>query len=151
MQPGRPVLTPAASVALRDAHGRLLLVRRAEDGTWCLPGGRMEPGETWAQCAVRECLEETGIEVRLTGLIGIYSDPSTQLHTYPDGLFAQFLTAVFSAERLADRPGAVVDPGEIVDQGWFGEDDPPEAVMATDAPLIADVFARGVNPLPVIG
>ena len=79
----RPV--PTASVVIRDPDGRLLLVKRADDGTWCLPGGRLEPGESWTECAVRECREETGLTVAVLGLFGVYSEPRDQVHTYPDG------------------------------------------------------------------
>jgi 8-oxo-dGTP pyrophosphatase MutT (NUDIX family) len=68
-------LVPAAGVLAVDEQGRLLLQRRRDTGDWAIPMGRMELGETPAQCAVRETLEETGVEVEVTGLLGIYSDP----------------------------------------------------------------------------
>ena len=54
--------------------GALLLVRRArppQAGSWTVPGGRMEPGESLAQAVERELLEETALEVRCGGLVGI--------------------------------------------------------------------------------
>lgn len=68
-------LVPAAGVLAVDDEGRLLLQRRRDTGDWAIPMGRMELGETPAQCAVRETLEETGVQVEVTGLLGIYSDP----------------------------------------------------------------------------
>lgn len=68
-------LVAAAGVLAVDGAGRLLLQRRRDTGDWAIPMGRMELGETPAQCAVRETLEETGVEVEVTGLLGIYSDP----------------------------------------------------------------------------
>lgn len=64
-----------AGVVLEDPHGRMLLMRRRDEDTWGFPGGGLEPGETWAQAALRECREETGWEARITGLLGVYSDP----------------------------------------------------------------------------
>ena len=55
----------------------------------------MSPGETLDECAVREVLEETGWRVRVTGLLGIYSDPEFQTHTYPDGNTVQFVATIF--------------------------------------------------------
>src|SRR5436305_1647847 len=68
-------LVPAAGVLTVDDDGRLLLQRRRDTGQWAIPMGKMELGETPTACAVRETLEETGVEVEVTGLLGIYSDP----------------------------------------------------------------------------
>jgi 8-oxo-dGTP diphosphatase len=57
---------------VRDADGRLLLVLRAHEpaqGTWSLPGGRLEPGETAVQAAKREVREETGLLVDIGELL----------------------------------------------------------------------------------
>jgi len=66
---------PAAGVILVE-EGEVLLVKRRFDpraGTWCLPAGFMESGETPEQTAVRELEEETGLSVELTGLFGVYA------------------------------------------------------------------------------
>ncbi|SRR6266704_1975788 len=63
-----------AKVVVIDA-GRILLVQREDFKTWGLPGGHVEDGESVAQAAVREVLEETGFEVELTRLVGIYIRP----------------------------------------------------------------------------
>jgi 8-oxo-dGTP pyrophosphatase MutT (NUDIX family) len=68
-------LVPAAGILAVDEGGRLLLQRRRDTGQWAIPMGKMELGETPTECAVRETLEETGITVEPTGLLGIYSDP----------------------------------------------------------------------------
>lgn len=60
---------PCVGAVVLDAAGRLLLVRRANppaQGLWSLPGGRVEPGESWEDAVVRELREETG----LTGVVG---------------------------------------------------------------------------------
>ena len=61
-----------------DRRGRLLLVRRGRppfQGSWALPGGFCEYGETTESCCARETLEETGVTVRVAELLGVYSDP----------------------------------------------------------------------------
>jgi mutator protein MutT len=66
---------PAAGVLLPDGEEILLVRRKFEPrvGTWCLPAGFMEYGETPEACAVRELQEETGIEAELTGLFGVFA------------------------------------------------------------------------------
>ena len=76
--PAAPVPTtriPGASAVVRDGAGRVLLIRRVDNGLWALPGGIIELDETAADAAVRETREETGVEVRVVGLVGVYTDP----------------------------------------------------------------------------
>lgn len=66
----------AATLPISD--GRVILVRRATDpgsGLWSYAGGYLEEGETLENAALRETREETGLEVNLTGLLGVYSRP----------------------------------------------------------------------------
>jgi len=68
-------ITPkvGAHAAVFDAEGRLLLVRRADDGLWCLPCGWVEPNESPEETAVRETREETGLTVRARRLVNVYT------------------------------------------------------------------------------
>lgn len=67
-----------AAGVIAEQHGRVLLLRRAIEpayGTWAFPGGFVDRGEHPEQAAVREAWEEAGVEIRLDGMLGIYSHP----------------------------------------------------------------------------
>jgi len=66
----------ATSVYVDDDEGRILLIRRTDNDLWAMPGGGMEVGETVSECAVRETKEETGIDVDITSLVGIFTNPA---------------------------------------------------------------------------
>ena len=125
---------PTAGVAIMDDEGRILLGRRSDDGTWCLPGGRLEPGESFADCARRECLEELGCEVELDGVIAVLSNPGTQIRRYPDGRSIQLVGVVFRG-YLGSQEGT--GDGEITEVDWFRTDDlPGTQIMPADLPAI---------------
>lgn len=63
---------PVGDAAVFDAAGRILLIRRLDNGLWAMPGGAFEVGETPAEGACREAWEETGIEVEPVALSGVY-------------------------------------------------------------------------------
>lgn len=71
------------AVVVRDQRGWILLERRRDCGLWGLHGGRIEPGESVAEAAVREVREETGLTVVVQRLLGVYSDPPGRIVTYP--------------------------------------------------------------------
>jgi 8-oxo-dGTP pyrophosphatase MutT (NUDIX family) len=66
---------PSVSVLVRDDAGRVLLLQRPDNGLWTIPTGGVKKGETVPKAAVRECLEETGLEVEITGIVGVFSTP----------------------------------------------------------------------------
>jgi len=89
------LLIPGASVLPWDAQNRVLLVRNEVDGPWGLLGGAIEPDESPQEAAVREALEEVGVQVELTNLravlVGPNFDSDTKMETkWPT--FKYFLT-----------------------------------------------------------
>jgi 8-oxo-dGTP pyrophosphatase MutT (NUDIX family) len=81
------ILMPGAMLALMDAEDRVLLTRREDDGSWCLPAGAAEPGGSFARTAIDELAEETGFEVREEDLVPFGSLSEAEAHTisYPNG------------------------------------------------------------------
>lgn len=110
------VLRPGASGMVFDAtRERILLTRREDNSRWCLPGGGMDAGETASEACVRELLEETGLEVRVTKLIGVYTSPN-MLIEYPDGNRIQPVAFSFEVEITGGEPGL---SDEVTEWGWF--------------------------------
>ena len=112
-----------------ERGGRLLLMRRAIEprkGAWTTPGGFMEIDESVEECAIRETREETGLAVRLTGIIGVYSKPA------PEG--PGIVTLVYQGRVAAGRP----KPGrEALDLRWFRPEEIPWDELAYDTTRLA--------------
>jgi len=98
-------LVPAAGILAVDERGRVLLQRRRDTGQWAIPMGKQELAETVTQCAVRETLEETGVTVEVTGLLGIYSDPG-HLVAYTDGEVRQEYEIILPGHPVSGQPTA---------------------------------------------
>ena len=97
--PAANSLVPGGSALVVDDAGRILLQRRADSGNWSLPGGTMDLGETLPGAVVREAREETGLDVELTGILGIYTDPGHVI-AYQDGEVRQEFVVVFTARAV---------------------------------------------------
>ncbi|MCD2186562.1 NUDIX domain-containing protein [Actinomycetospora soli] len=134
---------PGASAAVRDEQGRLLLIRREDTGTWALPGGIFELDETIAQCAVRETREETGVEIEVTGLVGIYTDPR-HVTLLDDGRAIQPLGVCFHARPVGGEARA--DGVETTAVAWVEPDRLDEyALFSNHRQRIADAL-HGTEP-----
>jgi ADP-ribose pyrophosphatase YjhB (NUDIX family) len=88
-------------VFVLDDQGRILLEKRSDCGLWGLAGGRIEPGESAAEAAIREVREETGFSVQITRLIGVYSEPSERIVTYLDNGDVVQLVDIILEGRIA--------------------------------------------------
>jgi ADP-ribose pyrophosphatase YjhB (NUDIX family) len=105
----------SCAIIFDDKREKVLLTRRADNGLWCLPGGKMEPGETIEECCQREVMEETGLGVELKRLIAVYSNRD-QLVVYKDGVKVQFVIMSFEAQIAA---GMLRLSNETTDAGFF--------------------------------
>jgi 8-oxo-dGTP pyrophosphatase MutT (NUDIX family) len=129
------------SATLFDAERRrVLLTRRADNGRWCLPGGHFEPGEAVAETCIREMREETGLDVRVVRLIGVYSSPDYVLDYGSGGRF-QVVALNFEVESIGGQLGL---SAETTDVGFFSQ---PEIdgldLLEHHRPRIRDAFADG--------
>jgi 8-oxo-dGTP pyrophosphatase MutT (NUDIX family) len=127
------VLIPGAMVALRRDDGRILLTRRADDDTWCLPAGAAEPGGSFARTAMEELREETGVEVAEEDLLPIGCLSEAALHTihYPNGDVTHCFALCFIAERWQGDPRP--DQEESIEVRFVELDDLPDPVHPATA------------------
>lgn len=135
----RPLILPGTSVLVADEHGRLLLVFRAETRDWGLPGGFMEPGESFEDAGRREVREETGLHVGELTLFGVYSGPE-YYYRYPHGDEVHNVTAAFTA--VARGSDVQVDGTEISGHRFFELDRLPDDILGPERPLVDDYVKR---------
>jgi 8-oxo-dGTP pyrophosphatase MutT (NUDIX family) len=112
-------LSPGSSAIIFDETRKaVLLTRRTDNGRWCLPGGGMDSGESAEETCVRETLEETGLNVRVTRLVGIYTSPDLVIE-FKGGNRLQPVAMPFEAEVIG---GELALSDETVDHGYFDID-----------------------------
>ena len=108
----------AVTVFVEDEQGHVLLIQRTDNGLWALPGGAQDFGEFIAETAVRETREETGIEVEVAEIIGVYSDPRHVVE-YGDGEVRQQFSVCFRALYLSGDPRTSDESSSVV---WVARD-----------------------------
>lgn len=143
--PAANSLVPAASVVI-VSNGRVLLHRRTDTRRWSIPGGGMEPGEFIRDTAVRETREETGYDIELDRLVGVYSDPHHVI-SYDDGEVRQQFSVCFAGRVAGGAPRLGDETSEV---GWFtpaqlramGEDQlHPSILLRIDHALSGEIAA----------
>lgn len=145
--PDAPVpnsLVVAASAAVLDDAGRLLLQRRVDNGLWSMPGGAMEMTESLPEAAVREVREETGYEVEVTGLVGTYTD-ARHVIAYSDGEVRRQFNVCFRATVVG---GALSVSDESHEVRWFVPSELADAPMHHTQRLRVEHALRQSEPYP---
>ncbi|WP_330271192.1 NUDIX domain-containing protein [Lentzea sp. NBC_00516] len=112
-------LRPAVSAFVQDKNNRILMIRRTDNDKYAIPGGQQEVGETLSQTAVREVKEETGIDIEVTGLIGLYSNPGHVI-AYDDGEIRQEFSICFKASA---KGGSLSTSDESKEVQWVEPED----------------------------
>jgi ADP-ribose pyrophosphatase YjhB (NUDIX family) len=121
--------TIGVSVAILKEN-KILLTKRKDVGFWCIPGGSVEDGETVSQSAVREVKEETGLDVELKRLVGIYSRPNW----WDGGAHEILLSGVPEGGQLKRKTA------ETLDAGYFGLEELPDEILFWHQRRIHDAF-----------
>jgi ADP-ribose pyrophosphatase YjhB (NUDIX family) len=106
-------LVPSVNVVVVNDAGEILLIRRTDNDNWAVPGGAIDLGESVAQAAVRETVEESGIECEITGIVGIYSDPKHVLLYTSNGEVRQEFSIVLTGRPLSGQPTPSSESSEV--------------------------------------
>jgi ADP-ribose pyrophosphatase YjhB (NUDIX family) len=107
-------VVPSANGIVVNDDGAILLIRRTDNGNLALPGGGMDLGESITHAAVREVKEETGLDVEITGLVGIYTNPHHLIEYTSDGEVRQEFSVVFTAKPTGGAPTTSSEASEVI-------------------------------------
>ncbi|MCX5066321.1 NUDIX hydrolase [Micromonospora lupini] len=135
-------LTWAVAAVVTDDAGRVLLCRQGRgQRRYALPGGRLRPAEGPARAALRDIRAETGWEIDLVDLVGVYhlGGPTTPLRAGRAGPLPDILVHVFRARVAEGRPSADPPPGCRL--SWHTPGALPEAVTPLTRAAVTDALA----------
>lgn len=136
IQPG------CSAIVYHGADQKILLTQRTDNGRWCLPGGRLDPGESVEECCVREVLEETGLVVEVGKMVGVYSNPH-MLVEYTDNS-VQILGLCF---EVVVTGGVLRLSDETTAYGYFSLEEMADIdVMENHYERIVDAMAQQTQP-----
>lgn len=138
----RPLIQCGASVLLENDRGELLLERRADDDTWCYPGGSVELFEHTEDAARRELLEETGLTAGEMSLYGIFSGPELR-HVYPNGDEVSNIDIVYLCRNYTGMLNPQSE--EVAELRFFPPDGLPTPLLPPQRGPLAQYVARRLD------
>lgn len=130
------IVPGTAAVVLDASKAHVLLHLRNDKPMWSLPGGPPEFGESISEAIVRETIEETGCEVKVIRLIGVYSNADYWIFEYPDGNRAHAFAAAFECVVIGGELKANME--DSLDVRWFTVSELPENIMPMHPKVIED-------------
>lgn len=125
-----------AGAVVSNEVGQILLHQRADTSMWSLPGGAMEMGETAAETAIREVREETGLIIKIDGLIGVYSNKYTELANKDKyyGVGISFCASVVGGKIIRES-------NESLDVRFFDRNELPKLAFKQHEKIVSDYLA----------
>lgn len=134
-----PLIMVSACVLIINEKNQLLLQKRADNGFWAYPGGSMELGESFEECAKREMLEETGIEC--LNLIYFTHMSGEEMHyTYPNGDEVYIAEIVFICDKFQGK--LRVQGSEVIEQCFYDLDKLPDNISPINEKVIRMLVER---------
>ena len=133
-------LKAGVAVIILNEENQVLLQKRADVGLWGIPSGHIEIGETVSEAAIREVKEETNLEIRIKKLVGVYSDPNSQVFAYPNGKVVHFITTCFLAEITGGELRCNSD--ESLEIKFFGQQNLPQDLLKMHPRWLEDALSK---------
>ena len=133
----RPTPLSTGDAAIIDDTGRILLIRRVDNGLWAMPGGALAVGETPAEGVAREALEETGVRCKPVALVGVHDSRlcgTVAAHHLYQFLF---LCQPLDASHPIEPPSHAV---EVLEAAWFDEHELPSTLDSGHVMRIPEAF-----------
>lgn len=124
-----------AGAAILDESGRVLLQKRAYEKQWGFPGGVMELGESFSDTAIREVKEETGLDVAVREIVGVYSKYSAW---FPNGDRSQNILIFLKCDKIGGE--LYCDKDETLELRYFSFDEKPEIFNRQHEEMFEDLF-----------
>ncbi|MEF3306061.1 NUDIX domain-containing protein [Paenibacillus sp. GYB003] len=119
----RMLIAPGARAIVRDREGRILFVKRRDNGAWAMPAGGLELHESILGCVKREVKEETGLDVVSAKPIALYTDPRFE-YTNGYGDENKLFSVVFLIEEWSGE--LLTETDETTDAAFFALDALPD-------------------------
>jgi 8-oxo-dGTP diphosphatase len=113
-----------------------LLTQRADDNSWCLPGGLVEPYESVEEALHREVMEEVNLRVRILSFVGVYSANNLRTGT------VRRQNSIILAFRCEAKKGTPSLSNEVVAVRFFSLSSLPKSMIPTQTPRIYDAANR---------
>ena len=129
------VIIPGVRAMIFNPQGELLFEKQAHFGSWALPHGCIDVGESAFDALKREVQEETGLTILAATPFGLYTDPKYSV-TYPNGDQVQTLSVAFRVTRWSGE--LRVDGDEVSELGFFPLDRLPEPIYPIHLDTVRD-------------
>ena len=133
-------IRPGVGAVVLNGSGEVLLLKRADREQWALPTGTVERGEAVEEALSREVQEETGLQITVNRLTGVYSHPKQQVFSYPSGETVHFVTNCFLCS--VDGGTLEADQDEALDVRFFDTDRLPSRILPMHPRWVANAVER---------
>ncbi len=134
------LMIPGVAAVILNESNQLLLQKKS-DGSWSLPAGMIEPGESPSQAVIREAREETGLAVEVERVLGVFGGEGFGF-AYPNGDQVEYTVIMFKCQQTGQFAEDLDE--ETLELAWFSRSDMP--TLALPYPLEC-LFAENIEPL----